>query len=247
ELASRHTHRPVALASSILKVWDTSRRHRSLSAACAAVGYHRGRMALSMMTPPLPAVASGPAVSHPLPAGQAARAITVRVERLISDGPIMTVLRRRVELALALLVLCAASSAAITVPSWIASAFTPQVYFVARPAAQPVEAPAFATFRELAPAVPASSERSSSTATTSSTANESLGCPCIESQAQLRQGIQATAPQQFSAMQWVRGEQTQRWPVGEPAGAKQSPRQLQQVLGGSSSQIGLFIVTTPAS
>lgn len=182
ELASTHTGRPVALASSILKAWNCSRDRRALAGVCAAAAH--GRVAL-----PSGVLVPGPAM------GESLKTITARIERLIARAPSPGRLRQCTEAGLALAALAAGTAAALTVPPWIATTFeTDSLSFgyLAAPPEVPVEAPALATFRALTPATsedtsPSSAGSTSYAGTTvTSLSGAGSGCPCVESQAQLR-------------------------------------------------------------
>ena len=168
ELATAHTRRPAALASSILKVWDASKGRPTPHLACAATG--------SLKLAP---------VGAPL--------VAARVERLIDAAPAPSPLRRAAEFALAAGILAVGLSATVVVPSYLA--VDRQVdalsfgYLRAPSEEGPVESPAFATFRALAtpPAV---------TPQTPAVPAEPIPapCPCVESPAQLHQRLGATEP-----------------------------------------------------
>lgn len=232
ELASAHTGRPVALASSILKVWDRSRDQRRLHAVCAAVP---GRVALP----------SGVLVGRPDGAGM--RVITARVERLIARVPAPSRLRRWSELALAAGVLAAGTSAALTVPSWIATdlnARSLSFVYLGAPPAVPVESPAFATFRALAPE-PTAGRDVARAAGFRLSAAPVAGCPCVESQAQLRSGEPAISRSR-SRLAWSSGRPAWEMIEPTPATAVQTARPLWR-LSDSGSQVGFFLVGAPAS
>ena len=229
ELASRHTGRPVALASSILKVWDRNRDQRSLHAVCAMVP---GRVALP----------SGVIVGRPERA--AMRVITARVERLIACMPAPSRLRRWAELALASAVLAAGTAAALSVPSWLATDLDYKsltfVYLSAPPAA-PVESPAMATFRTLAPA-PATVREDDGPGFRLAAAPVA-GCPCVESQAQLRSGDRGQVRSR-SRLAWTNGRPAWEMIDAEPAMLPQTARPLWRI-GQSGSLVGFFLVGAP--
>jgi Zn-dependent protease with chaperone function len=235
ELASLHTGRPVALASSILKVWDRSRNQRRLATVCAAVP---GRLALP----------SGVLAGRPEQAGM--KVITARVERLIARLPAPSRLRRWSELALASAVLAAGTAAAVTVPSWIATdlnGHSLSFLYLSAPPAVPVESPAFATFRALAPAVPATAAANTEPGPSFGLGEESVrGCPCVESQAQLHSGTGVASRRGPTRLAWSSGRPA--WEVIEPAptGTIQTARPLWR-LKDSGSQVGFFVVGAPSS
>ena len=178
ELARRHTRRPGALASSILKVWDS----RAVlpahpEGACAVVPWRL-------------VSASGPR----LPLGglpgsaRATAAVTARVLRLVHPVPTVSDVRRRTELALAALLCAMGTVLALAVPSWVSTTLDARALSFAYvpPPAVPVESPAFATFRALtpAPALPMQLEEADREALRragpmSATAPVSA-CPCLE-------------------------------------------------------------------
>ncbi len=231
ELASRHTGRPVALASSILKVWDRNRDQRHLHAVCAMVP---GRVALP----------SGVIVGRPERA--AMRVITARVERLIACLPAPSRLRRWSEMALASAVLAAGTTAALTVPSWLAKDLDYQsltFVYLSAPPATPVESPAMATFRALAPAPTTVAEDEGPGFRLA--AAPVAGCPCVESQAQLRSGDRGQLRTR-SRLAWTNGRPAWEMIEPEPAVTAQTARPLWRI-GQSGSQVGFFLVGAPRS
>jgi Zn-dependent protease with chaperone function len=233
ELASSHTQRPVALASSILKVWDCSRHHRQLATVCAAVP---GRLALP---------------SGVLAGGQAdggVKVITARVERLIARLPAASRLRRVSEVALVAATLAAGVSAALSVPSWIATdlrASSLSFVYLATPLEAPVESPAFATFRALAPEESTTAAGTSTTAPIGFTGERVAGCPCVESQAQLRNGHAARTAGGTNRLAWSSGRPAWEM-IDEPTTATtiHTARPLWRITD-SGSQVGFFLVGTP--
>lgn len=187
ELASEVTGRPVALASSILKVWDRHREHGAAwrpSLACSAVG---------TLAP-----------SH----GAQSQALTERVERLL-DRPARAVTgrRRRLELALAAGLLVIGGLAAWVVPAWISqdlNAYSLSFIYLPAPASAAAEAPAFATFRALTDDAPAArSYLPGPTAAAGKLASRDPAlCPCLETTAQLRMGEVFTAEPARPRMLW---------------------------------------------
>lgn len=146
ELARRHTQRPGALASSILKVWESRTPLRTPpQGACGAMGLR-------------PATANGPG----LPLGgvpstaKATVAVTARVLRLVRPVPTVSDARRRGELTLATLLCALGTVLALAVPSWVSTTLDASglSFAYVPPPAVPVESPAFATFRALTPPRP---------------------------------------------------------------------------------------------
>jgi Zn-dependent protease with chaperone function len=244
ELASEHTGRPVALASSILKVWDCSRERRQLASVCAAVPEARASSWRTLLSLPggSPRVALPSGVINAGHGGSGVRVITARVERLIAHVPAPSPLRRTLEVGLAVGVLAAGTSAALTVPGWIATDLkAPSLAFVylSAPPAAPAESPAFATFRTLAPAAPtdvATTEEDFSAGPASV-----AGCPCVESQAQLRAGGSARQRGRSARLAWSSGRPA--WEMIDTPAARtvQTARPLWRI-GDAGSQVGFFLV-----
>lgn len=237
ELATEYTGRPVALASSILKVWDCSRDRRRLATVCAAVP---GRLAL-----PSGVLAGG------IAGGAGMKVITARVERLIARLPAPGRLRRWSELALAAGVLAAGMTAALTVPSWIATdlnAGSLSFLYLGAPPATPVESPAFTTFRALTPdrAPAAAGAETAAPSGFGLTADPVAGCPCVESQAQLRTGEPVASRSMPSRLAWSSGRPA--WEMIEPArgGTLQTARPLWRITE-SGTQVGFFLVGSPST
>jgi Zn-dependent protease with chaperone function len=232
ELATEYTGRPVALASSILKVWECSRGHRQLATVCAAVP---GRVALP----------SGVIVGRPGTA-DGMRVITLRVERLIARFPAPTRLRRWAETFLATGVLVAGISAALTVPGWIATdlnARSLSFLYLGAPPAAPVESPAFATFRALTPEVqPVGADAGAALAVPAG--GQVAGCPCVESQAQLHTGETGTS--RPSRLAWSSGRPAWEMIEAAPTGTLQTARPLWRITE-TGTQVGFFLVGAPAS
>jgi Zn-dependent protease with chaperone function len=229
ELASTYTNRPVALASSILKVWDSSRHHRRLATVCAAVP---GRLALP---------------SGVLSGGQAdggMKIITARVERLIARLPAASRLRRACDVALVVATLAAGMGAALSVPGWIATdlrASSLSFVYLAAPLEAPVESPAIATFRALAPAEATTVPAEAATTPIGFSGEQVAGCPCVESQAQLRSG-HAGARADTNRLAWSSGRPAWEM-IDEPATATtiHTARPLWRITD-SGSQVGFFLV-----
>lgn len=199
ELASAHTRRPGALASSILKVWDRSGSPRQPAGACAAVPARR------LLT------AAGPALPR-LRAPSHAEVVAARVQRLIEPLPALSTARRTVEVLLAAALLLTGVAAALLMPTWIATDLNADAmaFGVVPPPAAPVESPAFATFRALTPTrlVPARGDEREQQLLRSLVSGDAVadaepsGCPCIETQAQLAAGHAAVAPSRPGQMAW---------------------------------------------
>lgn len=236
ELASGHTRRPVALASSILKVWDCSKGRRALGGSCAMAGGGR-RLAL----------ASGGILSASPSSSERTRAITARIERLIRQAPTMSRLRRGGELALAVAILVTACLAAVALPRWIAADLNADGLLfgnlTSAPAAS-VESPAFATFRLLtytdaadrgdrdaSRALPYGYQRSSG--------------PGVESRAQLEARKAAGARDQSQRMLWA-GAGQDPWEVSTLRDDAVPARPV-WTLSEKGPEVGLFILGRPDS
>jgi Zn-dependent protease with chaperone function len=233
ELASRHTGRPGALASSILKVWDRTRARHLPAAACAAVPVWGLRPVAVGGRPPAPA-----------PLSETARALAVRVERLISLAPAVSSRRRRIEVSLAGLVLAAATGTSIAVPAWFASQDMYGVSFAVLSAhTTPVESPAFATFRALTPQAGETGTTTSTIGGTLDAGDDSSACPCLETRAQLRGEVAATGPRSQSGMLWAPAG-ADAWELPERAAVRARPL---WTLTDSGPQVGFFLVGRPAA
>lgn len=213
ELASAHTGRPGALASSILKVWETSRDRRSLPLTCAAT------------------------------ASSSVELISARVERLIERPPSLTRWRRRGETAVAAGVVAVSTGAALAMPGWVASAYDTNglaLGYVPVQASTPTESPAFATFRHLVsqsdsaeqlPAAPVSSRDADAT-----------GCPCVETSAQLRTADPATGQEPSTRMLWRRTSEDP-WKLDSLRPERSvHPARPVLTLRDSGPQVGLFVM-----
>ncbi|MGH8910191.1 MAG: M56 family metallopeptidase [Egibacteraceae bacterium] len=242
ELATLHTHRPVALASSILKVWDCSSRRPMPQLICAAVG------------PLRLATADGWHVGvrkPPRSASETTRALAARVERLIALAPALSPLRCRAEVALAAGVLAIALSAAVVVPSYLAVARQVDALsfaYLLSPSDGPVESSAFATFRSLTSpsgrmagdndAIRAASQYAGAIQGIAASPALSLPCPCIESPAQLHQRKAASEP-----------ARTHSWGADgyAPYEFRQTDSAARELwtLSDSGPQVGVFLVTRP--
>jgi Zn-dependent protease with chaperone function len=144
ELAATLTHRPAALASGILKVWQQS-QHRAPPTACAAAG-----ASASWRWLPARLV---PAGLTPWPAVDPAGVIKRRVERLISALPSTSGRRRRTESVIGVVVTVIAVVTALLAPTWLSHRHTDLLgfFYLTNEAPSAAESPAFATFRALAP------------------------------------------------------------------------------------------------
>jgi Zn-dependent protease with chaperone function len=235
ELASRHTGRPVALASSILKVWDCSRDRRALAGVCAAVP---GRAA---------ALPSGLLVGGPS-LGVARQTITARGEGLIARVPAPTTLRQWVEGGLASVALLAGTTAALTVPAWINGQLGGQALsfvYLSAPPERPVEAAAFATFRALTPSVAAVSAGAAAEPAPwrgGFTQSRAEGCPCIETRAQLRDAEPARGRDGPNRLAWGSTERP-AWDVRLPGGdtTVRTARPL-VLISDTGPRVGVFLV-----
>lgn len=213
ELASAHTGRPGALASSILKVWETSRDRRSLPLTCAAT------------------------------ANSSVELISARVERLIERPPSLTRWRRRAETAVAAGVVAVGTGAALTMPGWVASAYDTNglaLGYVPVQASAPTESPAFATFRYLVSQ--SDSAEQLPAAPVSSTPADATGCPCVETSAQLRAAEPATGQEPSTRMLWRRtGEDPWKLDSLRPERSVHPARPV-WTLRDSGPQVGLFVM-----
>jgi len=234
ELASEVTTRPAALASSILKVWEHSVATRR-PVACAAGPTRR-------------AVAGGGAV------------VGARVERLLDPPEDLAPWRRRAEVGMAGAVTAAAIGAALAVPTWLVQHHDAAGLAVGylSPAAsepEPVEAPALATFRHLAPApgVRSSAVPAALPAAVGDLAVEGqsppaaeAGRPAIPSQTELRD---RSAPDEGPASAGVRweGEASRPWELRsvEQAGQTRHARPLWTV-DEPGQHVGLFVLGSVA-
>ena len=226
ELASAHTRRPAALASSILKVFAGAKPVGGRLHACGAVAPALRWRVWSRPT---------------TPAGL--QVVTARVERLVASRPTVTAARQAAEIVLAAAVILAASTATLVVPRWIATdlgAYSLAFGYVPPPL-EPVESPAFATFRALAPTTTAEAglrgwERTQMNPA-AAIAELSSSCPCIESPAQWLAGVPATAPRGPQRMAW-RSTAVPTWDVDpQPGSVRARP-----LLTLPEAQVGFFVV-----
>ena len=230
--ASRHTLRPAALASGILKVWESATPRLQPLQACGAVPATAvlPRMRLPRRTT---AMSSG------------ARTVAARVERLVDQRPQRSGMRQAAELSLAAAVVAAACVAALVVPRWIAdelNAYSLAFGYVPPPA-EPAESPAFATFRALAPGAgtatqPRGYERSFESRRPADVDGVSP-CPCVETQAQWFSAEAAVAPRVKATMAWRRTA-SPSWDVLPKAGSVEARPLL--TLPEARPQLGFFVV-----
>lgn len=222
EIAAKVTARPAALASGLLKVWQRS----------AAAGPHVACAAV----PPRPAVAGVPRMGA-LALSDGAQLIALRVERLIAGHRALSRRRSNAEMALAAAVLSVGLVGALTVPGWIVERtdanqiWVPILTSGGAVADQPAESPAFSTFR----AVTETDVVAPDPATPATSAVEETGCPCIETQAQLRAAVGATAPASNPHLEWS--------PSGERDFALTDPPRTRAVLTlDQGPRMGVFLV-----
>ena len=227
ELASQHTRRPAALASTILKVFAGAQPSGRKLAACAAVA-----PALPWRRPRVRSVAS-----------PAALVVSARVERLVSAAPRVTAVRQAAEVALAAVMIMTASAAMLVVPTWIATdlgAYSLAFGYVP-PAVTPVESPAFATFRALAPTSSTGPDlrgwERTNMRPAATLAEPSSRCPCIETPAQWLSGIPASVPHSPQRMAW-RSTGVPTWDV-DPGPDSVRARPLLTL---PEAQVGFFVV-----
>jgi Zn-dependent protease with chaperone function len=256
ELATAHTRRPVALASSILKVWDASMNRPMPHLVCAATG-------------PLRLATAGAGQAHvrrpSRSVSETTKALRARVERLIEVPPALSMLRCQAEVALAAGVLAVALSAAVLVPSYLAvdrQVDALSFGYVLAPSEGPVESPAFATFRALtaptqAPSRVAPAKGVSLDAIVQRGAAQPITvldsglqeeddhpallpmpCPCVESPAQLHHRMGASEP-----------PRTRSWGADgyAPYEFRQTDAAARELwtLSDSGPQVGVFLVTRP--
>lgn len=175
EVAAAQTRRPAALASSILKVWDsTDARPRNAAMACATMAAQLSPLGRSGGVD-LPGV-RGPA-----------RTIAVRVLRLIQGRPV-SIRRQRFEVAAAAAVVATAAMLPAVIGSWAGHAYS--FGSVPFPELVVAEAPAFATFRALTDGASAGADDIVARTTTSC----DDGCVLIETPAQRRAGVAPHPP-----------------------------------------------------
>ncbi len=240
QLATAHTRRPVALASSILKVWDCSHHRPMPQLVCAATGPLR----LAPAGAPIPHGGRKPGRSM----SETTRSLSARVERLIRSAPVLSPLRCRAEVALAVTVLAVALCAAVVLPSYLAVARQVDALsfgYLLAPSEGPVESPAFATFRALtstSPEVAPDSTRAVQDEAPGTVAGgvvtPPMPCPCVESPAQLHQRTGASEP-----------PRTHSWAADgyAPYEFRQTDSAARELwtLSDSGPQVGVFLVTRP--
>lgn len=186
DLAAAATRRPGALASTIMKVWESQVGRVRVANACAVVA--------PAMRMPWPSIgvrrASRPHQPHAV----------VRVTRLIS--PLGAVIHRpsRRDLGLPLTVLAVAVTLGVVTPAWLTQVLDNDGVLLgvfATPTTVTAESPAFATFHAMAP----TNVADRSTGSTTTDRDDPL-CPCIESAAQLRAGRSAARSTTASPLVW---------------------------------------------
>jgi Zn-dependent protease with chaperone function len=186
DVAAGCTRRPAALASSILKVWETQTGRMRLASACAAVTPATSWRSL------LPAWRWHRETEQPH--------VLIRVQRLIRPLAISAQPSPHRELGLPITVLMLAVTVGVLLPAWTTTVLNDglllQVFSSSAPTE--VESPAFATFRALAPG---EVQPQPSAAAQPSDDVDPL-CPCVESPAQLRAGRPAGATAAGSQLVW---------------------------------------------
>lgn len=221
DLASEATGRPAALASSILKVWEGSRRQ--------GAGHHTA-MACATMTPAL-ALPGAPGVPAQRLRG-GARQIAERVVRLIDRGAPLTVRRQRVEMVLAMGAAVLATAVTVVLPSQVDAELLLAQW--SRPPERPVESPAMAVMRAAAPQAPVVATGSVAAVTAAPCAD----CLLLESGAEWRAQSLPRAPDR--APGWQSGSRIwQAAPDGMPT--PPSARTLWGV-DSRSGRLGFFLV-----
>jgi Zn-dependent protease with chaperone function len=229
-VASRHTGRPFALASSILKVWDSHHEIPSPAAACAAVPSRRLAFAVAGGGSPTTDRLSG-----------AARSIAIRVERLLEAAPQVSAWRARGEVGFAAAVLLAATSTALVVPSWIdvrLNGYNLSFAYLSAPPVAGEESPAFATFRVLTEQ--AGTEELPAPQVVVPWATEKPACPCVERPAQLREGIAASGAGS-AGMLW-RASSQDPWKVNNVRERAEMQALPLWTLTDSGPHVGFFLV-----
>lgn len=225
DLAASCTRRPGALASTILKVWEAQTGRPQLANGCAAVA---------------PAVIAWPRVAARTAPGTQPHVI-VRIQRLISPLQAVAQSPRRRDLGLPLTALTLAVALGLTIPAWVTHALHNDgvlLRFFSAPAPARVEAPAFSTFRAMAPPDAATTAPSPA-----ATAQGDRLCPCVETSAQLRAGRPAVAGSTHSHLVWSR-DGRQAWDLQrlhEQARFRVSQELL--TLRGGRQEVGVFAVS----
>ncbi len=143
DLASDATGRPAALASSILKVWEGSggSGHRQIVGMACATMVPAGTL-------PIPAGVPTRLLRQGALSG-GAKQIAERVVRLIERGAPITTRRQRIELTLAMAAVVLATGVTVVLPAQLNGELLLAQW--SRPPVSPVESPAMASFRFLAP------------------------------------------------------------------------------------------------
>ena len=186
DLAALSTSRPGALASSILKVWETQTGPIRLAGACAAVAPVTARRYL----PARWRTVRDTAEPHAL----------VRAQRLVDPVTASGQPVRRSEVGLPISVLALAVTVGVLIPAGVTQVLHNDgvllQVFSAAPVTQ-VEAPAFATFRALAP-----NEVRPQPVAPATVEDVDPLCPCVESPADLRARRSAAATSPHSQLVW---------------------------------------------
>jgi BlaR1 peptidase M56 len=188
DLAAGCTRRPAALASSILKVWETQTGRMRLVSACAAVAPAAAWRSL------VPAWPSHRGTEQPH--------VLVRVQRLIRPLAISAQPSPQRELGLPITVLALAVTVGVLIPAWTTRVLHNDGLLLgvfSSSTGTQVESPAFATFRALAPR-----EVQPQPTAAEPLANNDVDplCPCVESPAELRAGRSAGATAASSQLVW---------------------------------------------
>jgi len=239
EIASRVTTRPASLASAILEVWDRT-AGSGPRVACAAVGGGGARLALAGGGGRMASSARRRDLRRP------AAVVTRRVERLIAGQPAVSRGRRDAEVVFAVVVVAVGVAAGMVVPGWVAANGANALafgYFPPRPEVEE-ETMAFSTFRQLTrttpePARAARGDARLAAATTAPSAG--AGCPCVETQAQLRSGAVASMPESDPWLRWNRAGTDPYEVVDRTRDGIPDARPLLMVRQ-DGPQVGVFIV-----
>ncbi|MGI8575591.1 MAG: M56 family metallopeptidase [Egibacteraceae bacterium] len=235
ERASELTGKPGSLASGILKVWAASgTQGQPLSATCAVVAMPRVALAGGGFP------RSRRSVPH----------VGERVRRLIERPARPTPLRRRVELGVAGAVTVTAVGAALGVPAWVTAQYDTAgvgLGALTAPPVMAVEAPAFATFRELAPepgqVVDAPGEGAAAAVGGRASWAEDTpdACACIESRADLALRRPAAANDGRRGLVWMDHDHRSWQLLGEQPQPVRSTRPL-WTLQQAEQQVGVFLL-----
>lgn len=207
ELAAAVTHRPAALASGLLKAWQTKRR-RIPHGACAASG--AGTSVRLLRPLQWSAAHLMPAGLAPWPAADGMAILTRRVERLIHALPAISDRRRQVEMWVGVTVTIVAVVAALAAPAWLSRRHADLLgfFYLTTQSSSSAESPAFTTFRALSSDVetltgPVGAYGSAGTddlyqghdtgsAPRVIRQEASVACPCVSSPTQLALGQSAS-------------------------------------------------------